>query len=78
MGLRVRMKRRYDIAPFHGPRASSCVALKRYGMFVADNGSDWYISGETNTAWDDDELEQLKTVPGRAFEAVRPGPIVRP
>ena len=53
------------------------VALKRYGMFVADNGSDWFISGETSTAWNDDELEPLKTVPGWAFEVVRLGEIRR-
>jgi hypothetical protein len=44
---------------------------------VADNGSDWFISGETNPSWDDDDLNQLKTVPGSAFEVVRLGPLLR-
>ena len=45
MGLRVRLKASFDIRPF--PRQARIVltALKRYGMFVADNGSNWYISG---------------------------------
>jgi hypothetical protein len=77
MGLRVRMKASYDIGRFTGPARVILVALKRYGMFVADNGSDWFISGETNTAWNDDELEPLKTVPGSAFEVVRLGEIQR-
>jgi hypothetical protein len=39
-------------------------------MLVADNGSDWYISGEPNSHWDNDALHTLGEVPGRAFEVV--------
>jgi len=46
-------------------------ALQTYGMFLADNGSSWYLSGESNAKWDDDDLEQLKTIPGSAFEVVK-------
>jgi hypothetical protein len=48
-------------------------ALKTYGMIVADNGSNWYLSGATDTGWNDDDLNQLKNVPGSAFEAVSSG-----
>ena len=51
--------------------------LKTYGMFLADNGSDWFISGATDTGWDDEDLEQLKMVPGSAFEVVDTGPVLR-
>ena len=44
-------------------------------MIVADNGSNWYISGASDPRWDDNDLNQLKTVPGSAFEAVDTGPI---
>ena len=77
MGLRVRLKASYDLARFHGASRVILEGLKRYGMFVADNGGDWFISGETNTAWDDDDLEQLKTVPASSFEVVRLGTVVR-
>ncbi|PYQ11839.1 MAG: hypothetical protein DMF80_20740 [Acidobacteria bacterium] len=77
MGLRVRLKASYDLARFHGDARVILAALKRYGMFVADNGSDWFISGETNRLWDDDDLDQLKTVPGAAFEVVQLGTIYR-
>jgi hypothetical protein len=77
MGMRVRLKASYDLARFSGAARVILAALKRYGMFVADNGSDWFISGETNTAWNDDELEPLKTVPGSAFEVVRVAEIRR-
>jgi hypothetical protein len=75
MGLKVRLKASYDLSSFHGSSRVILAALKQYGMFVADNGSDWFISGETNTAWDDDDLNQLKTVPASAFEVVLLGPL---
>jgi len=48
-------------------------ALKKYGMIVADNGSNWFISGAQDTRWNDTDLDQLKTVPGSAFEVVNTG-----
>jgi len=77
MGLRVRLKASYDVSGFTGGARVILVALKTYGMFVADNGSDWFVSGETNTAWNDDDLDQLKSVPGSAFEVLQLGPIHR-
>jgi hypothetical protein len=50
-------------------------ALKKYGMINADNGSAWYITGAADPRWDDDDLNQMKTVPGSAFEAVDTGPV---
>jgi hypothetical protein len=75
MGTRVRLKASFDLSPFTGNSLVILKALKVYGMFVADNGSDWFISGETNTTWDDNDLNQLKTVPGSAFEVVQLGQI---
>jgi len=49
-------------------------------MFVADNGSNWYFQGEggkDSTCWDDNDLDQLKNVPGSAFEVVKTGKIRR-
>jgi hypothetical protein len=77
MGLRLRLKASYDLARFSGAPRVILIALQRYGMYVADNGSDWFISGETNPAWNDAEIEPLKTVPGSAFEVVRAGEIRR-
>ena len=53
-----------------------CAALKKYGKFVADNGSDWYVSGDHDPRWNDDALGDLKLVPGSAFEAVYTGEIL--
>jgi len=46
-------------------------ALKRYGMILADNGSDWFISGAPNRGWNNDQVHTLQRVPGSAFEVVR-------
>jgi hypothetical protein len=72
MGLRLRLKRSYDISRF--PRQSRVVlqALKQYGMVVADNGSDWYVSGAPDPRWSNDDLHALHTVTGSAFEVVDP------
>ena len=49
--------------------------LKSYGMFVADNGSNWYVSGAPDPRWSDDELHTLTHVTGKNFEVVRMGPL---
>jgi hypothetical protein len=77
MGLRVRLKASYDTSKVTGASKVILTALKKYGMFVADNGSDWYISGATDTGWNDDDLGQLKQVPASAFEVVKLGTIVK-
>jgi len=76
MGLRLRLKASFSLAGYHGEALVILEALKTYGMFVADNGSSWYISGATDPRWNDTDLDQLKTVPGDAFEAVDTGPIL--
>jgi hypothetical protein len=75
MGLRLRLKASYSLAGFHGESLVILQALKRYGMIVADNGSSWYITGAADPRWNDNDLDQLKSVPGSAFEAVNTGPI---
>lgn len=70
MGLRFRMKASYDISGFSAPIQVICRAMKKYGLIVADNGSNWYISGAPDPRWSDDTLNQLKTIPGSAFEAI--------
>jgi len=75
MGLRLRLKRSYDLARFHGQARVILRALKRYGMIVADNGENWFLSGAADPRWDDVDLDQLKSVPGSAFEVVNTGRI---
>jgi hypothetical protein len=77
MGLRLRLKASYSLAGFHGESLIVLRALKRYGLIVADNGSSWYITGAPDARWNDEDLEQIKRVPGSAFEAVASGAIRR-
>jgi len=77
MGLRVRLKASYDISGLTGPARAIAAAMKKYGMILADNGSDWYFTGERNTAWDDANNNQLKRIPASAFEVVRHGPVFK-
>lgn len=76
MGLRLRLKAAYSLGGYHGQALVILRALKRYGLIVADNGSSWYITGAPDGRWHDEDLDQLKTVPGSAFEAVSGGPIL--
>ena len=75
MGLRLRLNPNYDLSRFHGQALVILRALKQYGMIVADNGGSWFITGAADPRWNDDDLNQLKTVPGSAFQAVNTGPI---
>jgi hypothetical protein len=77
MGLRVRLRADFDLSRYSRTAQIILTALKEYGMFMADNGSDWFISGEQNPAWNDDELHELKGVPAAAFEVVQHGEIQR-
>lgn len=70
LGARFRLKRSFDISGFSPNVQVILVGLKRYGMFLADNGSNWYINGTSDARWDNDELHAITSIPGRAFEAV--------
>jgi hypothetical protein len=71
MGTRLRLEPGYGLGGFSGQAKTIAEALKRYGMIVADNGSNWYFSGSSDRRWDDENLNQLKRIPGSAFQVVR-------
>ena len=76
MGLRFRMKAAYDCSAYSPEVQVICDALKRYGMLVADNGSNWYLSGAPDPRWNDAHLADLFEIPGDAFEVVDTGDIL--
>lgn len=78
MGQRLRLKRSVRIGGF--PRQARIVAraLQRYGMLVADNGSNWYISGAPHPRWSNEQLRALKQLDGRDFEVVDTSRLKRP
>jgi hypothetical protein len=71
MGLRLRLRASFDVSGFPRQARVVLVALQRYGMILADNGSDLYVSGSPSPLWNDDALHTLHRVPGAAFEVVK-------
>ncbi len=79
MGLRLRLKASFDASAITGASLVVVTALKKYGVIVADNGSDWYISGEFNDGWDnymDNLVSNLSKIHGSDFEVVDTGPVL--
>jgi hypothetical protein len=73
MGMRVRLKASYDITKFSPAIQVILRAMKKYGMLLADNGSNWYVSGAPDPRWNDDDLGTLRSLKGSDFEVVRMG-----
>ena len=75
MGLRLRLRASFDTSGFPPQARVILDALKRYGMVVADNGSNWFISGAPDPRWNNDALHTLGQVKGSDFEVVDPAAI---
>ena len=71
MGTRLRLRASYGLGHFTGAARTIAEALKQYGLIVADNGSNWYFGGTSDRRWDDENLDQLKRIPGSAFQVVK-------
>jgi len=76
MGMRVRLKGSVDISSFSPAMQVILRAMKQYGMMVADNGSNWYVSGAPDPRWSDSDLHNLGLIKGSDFEVVQMGTIV--
>ena len=70
MGARFRLKSSFNPSAYPTQVRVILVALQRYGMFLADNGSAWFISGAPSDSWDNDALHRLQEVLGTSFEVV--------
>jgi hypothetical protein len=70
MGQRFRLRSSFNISTYTADVQVVLQALKTYGMFVADNGSAWYISGAPDPRWNNDNLGTLRNIHGSDFEAV--------
>jgi hypothetical protein len=71
MGMRVRLKAGVDISGYPASAQVILRALKKYGMIVADNGSNWFLSGVADSRWNDTEINTLKALKGSDFEVVQ-------
>jgi hypothetical protein len=70
MGMRLRLKASFDIAKFSAANQVILTCLKQYGMIMADNGSNMYISGAPDDRWDNDDLHDLGQLASSDFEVV--------
>lgn len=75
MGARARLKATYDLSRLTPQARVVARALQRYGIILADNGSNWFVSGAPDARWDDSDLDALKTLRGGDFEFVEAGPV---
>ena len=78
MGQRLRLRQGFNVTSYPPQARVVLRALKRYGMIVADNGSDWFISGAPHDEWDNDQLHALKSVKGKHFVVVDTSKLARP
>jgi hypothetical protein len=76
MGMRIRLKASFDISGFPPECQVILTALKKYGMFLADNGSNLFLSGAHDARWNDTNLHRLTSVHASDFEVVQMGAIV--
>jgi hypothetical protein len=79
MGLRLRLKASFDLSGFSGPSLVILTAMKQYGLILADNGSNWYVSGDSDDGWNPimgQIVSDFGKVTGNDFEAVDTGPIL--
>lgn len=70
MGTRLRLKSDFDISSFSATNQIILTAMKEYGLILADNGSDMFISGSPDPRWDNDDLHRLGNVKAGNFEVV--------
>jgi hypothetical protein len=73
-GMRIRLKANVDISSYSAADQVILTAMKQYGMILADNGSNLYFQGAPDTRWNDDDLSNLKNIPGSDFEVVQMTP----
>jgi hypothetical protein len=71
MGMRLRLKANFDISGFSGANQVILTALKKYGMIVADNGTEMYLSGAPDPRWSNYDLRKLKRAKASDFEVIK-------
>ncbi len=75
MGARLRLKSTFDISGFSPINQAILVAMKKYGIILADNGSALYVTGTSDSRWNDNDLNALKSLHVSDFELVQLGTV---
>jgi hypothetical protein len=74
MGMRIRLKASFDISGYSATNQVILTAMKNYGMILADNGSYFFFQGAPDPRWDDNDLDNLKSIASSNFEVVQMTP----
>ncbi len=76
MGARFRLEADFDMSGY-SPQAQVVLrAMQHFGLILADNGTNWYFGGTADPAWPISLVDELKTVPASAFQAVDESPLM--
>ncbi len=75
MGMRMRLKADFDVSAYSAANQVILNALKKYGMIMADNGSNMYLSGTPDDRWDNNDLRALGQVKTSDFEVIQMTPL---
>jgi hypothetical protein len=75
MGMRLRLKASFDISSYSATNQVLLTAMKKYGLIMADNGSNMYVSGDPDSRWDNDDLHNLGGVTASDFDVIEMNPI---
>jgi hypothetical protein len=70
-GARIRLKANFDISGYSATNQIILRAMKKYGLILADIGSNLYITGSPDERWNNDDLQKLGQVHGSDFEVVK-------
>ena len=78
MGLHLRLKASVDLSGYSGESLAILTALKHYGMVLADNGTDFSITGTYDPGWDSAALDAVRSIPASDLEVIQTGTIITP
>lgn len=76
MGARFRLGADFPTDGYRDDTVVVLEAMQTYGLVLADNGSPWFFQGTAERRWPSGLLDELKTIPASAFEAVDTGPMM--
>ena len=76
MGARFRLSADFPTEGYRDDTVVVLEAMKTYGLVLADNGSPWFFQGTAERKWPTALLDELKTIPANAFEAVDTEPMI--
>ncbi|MGZ3810458.1 MAG: hypothetical protein ACXVJN_01960 [Mucilaginibacter sp.] len=70
-GAKIRLKASFDISGYPADLKIILTAMKKYGLILADIGSNMYISGAPDDRWNNDDLQKLGGIAASNFEVVK-------